>query len=119
MNRAEEVFKKLNLNKCSENEINSVEKICNEFPYQFYINGDILSFTKVAKHHIDLIPNTKPIYVRQYRIPQTHRKVLQDIIDDYERQGIIEKYQSNFNSPAILISKKDDFGGKEDYRLVN
>lgn len=34
------------------------------------------------------------------------------------KDGIVEKCQSNFNSPAILVSKKDEAGGKGDFRFV-
>lgn len=43
---------------------------------------------------------------------------MQKIIEEYERDGIIEKCQSPYNSPAFLIPKKDDLGEKSDFRLV-
>lgn len=43
---------------------------------------------------------------------------MNEIVQDYEKQGLIEKCQSNFNSPAILVHKKDEFGTKNAYRLV-
>lgn len=56
--------------------------------------------------------------MRQYRIPQTQRKILEKIVQDYERQGIIVKCQSSFNSPAILVGKKDENGEMKDHRFV-
>lgn len=64
-----------------------------------------------------LIPNAPVINIKQYCIPQKLREVMQEIVDDFERQGLVEKCLSNFNSPAILVAKKDDFGTKTDYRL--
>lgn len=78
----------------------------------------MLQSTDVIKHEIKLIPNAKPINIRQYRIPETQRRILEEIVKDYEKQGLNEKCQSNWNSPAILVSKKDDFGGKSDFRFV-
>lgn len=43
---------------------------------------------------------------------------MEKIIKEYEKQGIIEKCQSSFNSPCLLVSKKDDQGEKLDHRFV-
>lgn len=94
------IFEKIDKNDLKQDEINFVKQICETFPYEFYIEGDKLSSTDVIKHRIKLIPNAKPVNTRQYRIPQAHMKPLENIIQDYEKQGIIEKCQSNFNSPA-------------------
>lgn len=116
--RIEFIFEKINTENLNKDEKQFVRKICETFPYQYYLEGDSLSSTDVIKHKITLIPNAKPVNMRQYRIPQTHKKPLEDIIQDYEKQGIIEKCQSNFNSPAILVPKRDESGGKTDFRFV-
>lgn len=116
--RIDYILKNLKLKNCKIEEVSFVRKICENFPYQFYLEGDMLSSTDVIKHEIKLIPNAKTVNIRQYRIPESHRKILSEIINDYEKQGIIEKCQSNYNSPAILVSKKDELGDKNDYRFV-
>ena len=116
--RALSIYEMLNLKTCSEEEKNYIKWICMKFPYQFYIEGDILGCTEVIQHHIKLKPNAGIINVRQYRIPQTVRGILREFVNDYERQGIIEKCQSAYNSPALLVMKKDEFGGTTDYRFV-
>lgn len=116
--RADAIYKKLDLRHCEENERKFIHGICEEFPNQFYLEGDILGSTSVIKHHIRLIPHAKPVNVRQYRIPETQRQILNEIVKDYERQGLIEKCESIYNSPAILVKKKDEHGGMSDYRFV-
>lgn len=116
--RSREIFKKLQLKHCSEYEKTHIREICFEFPFQFYMDGDILGHTDIVKHTIRLLPNAKTVHVRQYRIPHVHKQILQNIIEDYENQGIIEKCQSAFNSPAILVSKKDENNEKTDHRFV-
>lgn len=116
--RAEEIYGRLDLEKCSTPEKKYVHQICVKYPFQFFMEGDILGNTTVIQHRIKLLPNTKTINIRQYRIPHFHKKILQDMINDYEEQGIIEKCQSPFNSPAILVGKKDDKGDKTDFRFV-
>lgn len=118
MDRKKMIYEKLNLKDCLEDEKSFIKQICEKFPYQFFVDGDTLGSTHVVKHHIRLKPDAPIINVRQYRIPQTHLKVLKDIITDYGRQGIIEKCMSPYNSPAILVEKKDETGGKTDFRFV-
>ena len=109
--RAQIILNKLNLTENSQVEKEYVTKLCHEFPYQFYLEGDMLGCTTVIEHRIRLIPNAKIVNVRQYRIPQAHKVILKEIVEDYERQGIIEKCQSPYNSPVLLVGKKDDAGG--------
>lgn len=117
-NRIKIILDSLNIDKYKETEKELVIKICNTFPFQFYLEGDTLTLTNIITHRINLIPNSKPVNVRQYRIPQSYKQILEEIITEYEKDGIIEKCQSPFNSPAILVGKKDKVGGKDDYRLV-
>lgn len=116
--RAAQIWQNLRLEKCSEAEKQTIEKLCSDFANQFYLKGDALSYTDKFKHKIKLIPNAKPVFVRQYRIPDSHKKILAQILEDYERQGIIEKCQSEFNSPIMLLGKKDGTGDLDSYRLV-
>lgn len=112
------IHNKLNLSHCSDEEAHFAKFVCGEFPFQFYLDGDNLTCTNVIKHHIKIIPGSKTVNVRQYRIPHAHKTVLFDIIQDYEKQGLIERCQSNYNSPAILVAKKDDNNEKNDFRFV-
>lgn len=81
---ADIIFSKLKLDHCSNSERQSVYKICKEFPYQFYLEGDNLASTDIIKHKIKLIPNSKPVNIRPYRIPESQKKILNEIIRDYE-----------------------------------
>lgn len=112
------IANKLNLDHCTIQERKIIWTIVACFPLQFYVDGDILSSTDVIKHEIKFLPGSNVVNLRQYRIPHTHKQILEDIVRDHEQQGIIEKCQSNYNSPAILVSKKDDKGEYTDFRLV-
>lgn len=116
--RSKFIFEKLKFAHCEKSEIEFIRGICGDFPYQFYVEGDNLGHTTVIKHTIKIIPGSKIVNVKQYRIPHKHREILSGIIKDYEKQGIIEKCQSNYNSPALLVPKKDDNNDKTDYRFV-
>lgn len=89
--KSEFIYSKLNLKNCLPDEKSFIEKKCNDFLYQFYIEGDILGATGITEHRIMLRPNAGIVNVRQYRIPQTQRKIMIEIVEDFEKQGIIEK----------------------------
>lgn len=116
--RSLQIWQNLKLETCSDSERGTIQQLCSDFPNQFYLKGDALSCTNVMTHKIRLIPNSKPVFVRQYRIPDSHKRILAEILADYEKQGIIEKCQSDFNSPIMLLGKKDSTGSSDDYRLV-
>lgn len=116
--RITSIYNKLSLSHCSNENKIFIHKLCANFPFQFYVEGDNLGKTDVIKHKINIIPGSKIINLRQYRIPHTHKKPLENIIIDYEKQGIIEKCQSNYNSPVILVGKKDRDGKMTDFRCV-
>lgn len=106
--RREQILKQLNLNETTEHERNIIQNITTRYPFQFYIDGEPIGATHVIKHQIHLKPDAKIINVKQYRIPKAHKSIMQEIINEYEHLGIIEKCQSPYNSPAILVSIKDD-----------
>lgn len=116
--RATYIYEKLNLAHCSKLERDFIRQLCENYPYQFFVEGDIVGSVDITKHYIKLIPNSKIINVRQYRIPHKHREILNEIITEFERQGIIEKCTSPYNSPALVLPKKVDAGGKSGYRFV-
>lgn len=116
--RSEIIFDKLRLDHCTELQKTFVKSMCEKYPNQFHLEGDPIGSTEIFKHHIKLLPNAKIVNVKQYRVPQAHRQKMQEIVDEWERDGIIEKCQSPFNSPAFLIPKKDDLGEMGDFRLV-
>lgn len=118
VSRIRKIIQDIKMEHCSPNDKQFIWTICAAFPNQFYLDGDILGSTDIIRHEINLIPNAKPVNLRQYRIPHSHKQALDKIIADYGRQGIIEKCTSNFNSPVILVDKKNDNGEMTDFRLV-
>lgn len=116
--RSEYIYKKLNLSHCSQIEQGYVKEICEKYPHQFFMEGDIIGTVNVLKHKIRLKPNAPIINIRQYRIPHKHKRILDIMMKDFERQGIIEKCSSSYNSPVMLLDKTDDYGGKTDHRFV-
>ena len=61
-----------------------------------------------------------PIRQKPYRIPQAYREEVLKELEEMEKQGIIEKSESEWASPLVIVTKKD--GGVRlcvDYRKLN
>lgn len=108
----------LPLKHCSEEEKKIILDLAYEFNDIFHIDGDPNTFTDVAEHKIPLIPNSRPIFVPQYRIPQSQREIVDEHIDQLIKDGVIEPSTSQWNSPIILVPKKPNERGEKQYRLV-
>lgn len=106
----------LNLSHCTEIERLKMAYICRKYSFTFYIKGDRFKHTDVVSHFIALKPNTNPIFTRQYRIPEAQKHEIQKQIDELEEKGIIERSNSAWNSPLLLVPKKDNKDGGKEYR---
>lgn len=89
--RSKYIYEKIKKDHCNTEEKENIQKWCKSYSKQFHVDGDHLACTKIIKHKIILKPNTVPPNIRQYRIPQTHKQKLNEMIEEYEKQGIIEK----------------------------
>lgn len=119
VDRNDYINSKLKLDHCDENLRQTIQSICNEYSDCFYVTGDKICHTDLTTHSIELKPNAKPVFIKQYRLPEAHKKEIQQQLDLMESEGIIEKCSaSGWNSPIILVPKTDDQGTKTNFRLV-
>lgn len=116
--RKEYLLKNLNLEQCSNEEKNELEKVFETHGKAFYIDGDPFKHTNVTEHIINLKPGTKPIYTKQYRLPESQKEEAERQLNELIKNNIIEKSTSAWNSPFILVPKKADDYGKKQYRMV-
>lgn len=116
--RIERVGEVIDLAHCEEPEKALADSLIHDYPDLFHLEGDLLTHTDVVQHEIDLRPNTAPIFVRQYRIPEGSREEVNRQIDELEANGIIEPSTSEWNFPLLLVKKKDNAQGEKQFRLV-
>ena len=93
-----------------------VSQILDEFKDVF---SDVPSKTKVITHEIHLKDKT-PIYKRQYPLSFASEEIIRQEVEMMLSMDVIEKSDSPFSSPIVLVKKKD---GKTrfciDFRAVN
>ena len=78
-----------------------------------------LGFTDAVSHEIHM-QNKRPIYVKQFRIPDTHQAEIINHVSEWRKQKVIEECSSPYNTPIFCVPKKD--GGLrivQDLREIN
>jgi len=65
-----------------------------------------LGRTDTLMHEIAL-KTTKPIYVKQFKIPNAHRQEVEKYVLEWLKLGIIQPARSRYNSPIFAVMKKD------------
>ena len=65
-----------------------------------------LGRTTVMEHTIKL-KDEEPAYNKQFRIPEEHRSILIEHLQNWLRLGVVSPCKSHWNSPIFLVPKKD------------
>ena len=76
------------------------------------LTGEKLGRTDVIEHRINLIDNSKPAFVPNFRLPVSRRNIVESLIKDMESQGIIKESLSPLQFTLIISAK-------ERWHLVN
>jgi hypothetical protein len=111
--RTQEVLEKLRLNHLNSEEREAIEKVCKDYQDIFHVPGEELSCTSVVKHSINVVPGTNPINTKPYRLPETQKAETEKQIDKLVKEGVVEESKSPWNSPLLVVPKKDDASGKK------
>ena len=93
-----------------------IKKLLSQFPS---VNRNTPGITHKMTHRIRTT-DCIPIRQKPYRIPQAYREEVLKELEEMEKQGIIEKSESEWASPLVIVTKKD--GGVRlcvDYRKLN
>lgn len=97
--------------------------LCYEYMPIFHDTKNGLTVNNFYKQEIRVTDNI-PVYVKNYRLPQTQKAEIKQQVEGLLRDDLIELSQSSYNSPLIIVPKKSTDGTKKyrmcvDYRLLN
>ena len=116
--RSQALLKILRLSHLPPSERSQVEKLLLEFQNIFFLPGDILKSEIKRFHKINPYEDSRPIYVKNYRFPEIHKKEVEKWVTDLLKQDVITKSQSPWNAPIWIVPKKSDASGMKKWRIV-
>lgn len=118
-NRTHKILNSINIDsKLEKNDKKDFLNLCSQFEHLFYFNGDKLSFTTEITHQIPTPFHLAPINQKKYRLPHSHKKIIEDTIEELLHNNIIEHSTSPWNSPLLVVNKKPDNNGNPKHRVV-
>jgi hypothetical protein len=118
--RLRELRNRIRTDHLNDQERRAIMNICEYYNDIYKLPGDNLTTTTASEHAIPT-PGIDPfrgIASRNYQIPEALKDELQRIIDQMLCDKIIRHSNSPWNSPVILVRKKEDASKKEKWRLV-
>ena len=62
--------------------------------------------TNLGVHDVEL--TEEPVRVKQYPMPYSTKQVIRDEVENMLKYGVIEPSSSPYNSPIVLVRKKDN-----------
>lgn len=110
-NRWELLKKEINIDQNSTpNEQESLLKLCKKYENIFYIKGDQLSYTKGINHKIQTPIDLLPIDQENYRLPQSHKQIINEAVQELLENNIVKHSNSPWNSPLLVIQYAHTIG---------
>lgn len=99
--------------------------LCREYSEIFVLQEDKLTVNNFYEQKFRM-KDENPVYTKNYRTPYTQRCEIDKQVDNLLKNDLIEPSAAEFNSPVLLVPKKQDGQSEEkkwrlciDYRLVN
>ena len=88
-------------------EKSQLTNLVNRYRDVIAIKGESLGQTSHGEHEIRLQPNAPVVYRRQYPLPHSQLDEVDRLVSEMQDKGVIEESNSCWNSPLILVKKKD------------
>jgi hypothetical protein len=104
---------------CPDALIPQLRAILWKYPHVLAEGSDAVGLCDAYEPSIDL-DTDRPIYTPQYPIPYKMRQVMYETVQQFLKDQIIQHSKSPYNSPTIIVKKKD--GGSRmcvDFRRLN
>lgn len=94
-------------------------EVIDRYRHYFAKNYKEMGTTKHCEMQIEL-GDENPVYIKQYPMEYSREKVVEDTVEDVLSAGIIQPSKSPYNSPTVLVKKKNgDWRMVVDYRAIN
>jgi hypothetical protein len=118
--RLREVRKRIRTDHLNDQERRAILNICEYYNDIFKLPGEKLTTTTTIEHAIPTpgIDPCRGLASRNYQIPEALKDELGKITVQMLHDKIIRLSTSPWNSPIILVKKKEDASKKEKWRLV-
>ena len=87
--------------------------LLNSFRGAIALPDEPLGKTDVIEANIDT-GDHRPLFTKQYPLPKKSDEIIEGLIQDMKKQGIVSETTSPWNSPVLLLRKKNGV----DWRLV-
>lgn len=114
--RVEKLLPEIKLSHLNSEDRKEIQIICAKYADIFFLEGDKLGTSNVVEQSITVKPNTKPVYTKPYRLPESSKSEINNQVQRMLEDDIIEPCNSEWNSPVLLVPKKSD--GEKKWRLV-
>ncbi|XP_019240631.1 PREDICTED: uncharacterized protein LOC109220626 [Nicotiana attenuata] len=72
--------------------------------------------SRAQDHAIHLIPGAQPVNVKPYRYPYFQKQIMEQLVADMLKEGVIRASRSPFSSPVLLIRVKPEDVAKTAFR---
>jgi len=87
-------------------EVKQLEELLDKFPEVFSRDDEDIGSSEFI-HKIELFDYT-PVKSRAYRIPHSQKPTVEAEVIKMLRMGVIQRTNSDWSSPVVLVKKKDD-----------
>lgn len=102
-----------------------LKQLCSKFLDIFALETDKITVNNFYKQKLHL-KDSNPVYIKNYRIPNSHKDIINKKVDIMLENNTIQPSMSEYNSPVLLVPKKSLPGSSEkrwrfcvDYRQIN
>ena len=113
-----ELISSLDLDHLTASEKFEITNLLHNHKKAISINKEI-GRVNICPHKIDT-QNNAPVNTPQWRIPNRAKQLIEEHVQEMLKEGIVEPCRSPWNSPVLLVKKKDDsFRFCVDYRKLN